>query len=64
MMVLTEELLRYAAVAVTGGTAIQYQGIDIDLGQPFRRVTMNDLVQETTGGGGRLCVCVGGGGVK
>lgn len=49
MMDLTEALLRTAAVAVTGGTSVNYQGVDIDLGQPFRRATMNDLVQEATG---------------
>jgi len=49
MMGLTEALLRTAAQAVTGGTRVNYQGVEIDLGQPFRRVTMNELVQETTG---------------
>lgn len=49
MMDLTEALLRTAAVAVNGTAALTYQGVDIDLGQPFRRVTMNDLVKEKTG---------------
>lgn len=51
MMDLTEALLRTAALAVNGATSVSYQGVDIDLGQPFRRVTMNDLVKEKTGGG-------------
>jgi lysyl-tRNA synthetase class 2 len=51
MMDLTEALLRTAALAVNGTTSLSYQGVDIDLGQPFRRVTMNDLVKEKTGEG-------------
>lgn len=51
MMDLTEALLRTAALSVTGGTTVSYQGVDIDLGTPFRRVTMNELVQEKTGKG-------------
>lgn len=42
--------------AVTGSSTVSYQGIDIQLGQPFRRVTMNELVQEKTG---ELSVWVG-----
>jgi lysyl-tRNA synthetase class 2 len=49
MMDLTEQLLRACALAVNGSTTVNYQGVDIDLGQPFRRVTMNDLVREATG---------------
>lgn len=49
MMDLTEALLRTAAQAVNGSTTVSYQGLDIELGQPFRRVTMNELVQEKTG---------------
>ncbi|WIA38348.1 hypothetical protein OEZ86_001682 [Tetradesmus obliquus] len=49
MMDLTEALLRTAAQAVTGQQAISYQGIDIDLAQPFRRVSMNQLVLDATG---------------
>jgi hypothetical protein len=48
MMDLTEGVLRACALAVTGGTRVPYQGATIDLGAPFRRATMNDLV----GGGG------------
>jgi lysyl-tRNA synthetase class II len=60
MMSLTEELLRTAAQAVCGKQAISYQGVDIDLSQPFRRVTMNQLVLDATGGGlhvSRLVEC-------
>ena len=46
MMDLTEELIREAAVAVTGGTKLQYQGAEIDVGAPFARRTMAELVQE------------------
>lgn len=45
MMELTEELIREAAVAVTGGTTLQYQGTEIDVGRPFARRTMAELVQ-------------------
>jgi lysyl-tRNA synthetase class 2 len=50
MMALTEQLLRTAAQAVCGQLAISYQGVELDLAQPFRRVTMNQLVQDATGG--------------
>lgn len=49
MMDLTEALIRDAAVAVTGGTAITYQGTDIDLGRPFARSSMASLVASATG---------------
>jgi lysyl-tRNA synthetase, class II len=45
MMDLTEELIREAAVAVTGGTKLNYQGAEIDVGSPFARKTMAELVQ-------------------
>ena len=45
MMDLTEELIREAAVAVTGGTKLTYQGSEIDVGAPFARRTMAELVQ-------------------
>ena len=38
MMALTEDLIRGAAIAVTGGTTLTYQGTTLDLGAPFRRV--------------------------
>jgi lysyl-tRNA synthetase, class II len=46
MMDLAEALIRGAALAVTGGTAVNYQGASIDFGPPFRRATMADLVGE------------------
>eukprot|EP00878_Enallax_costatus_P033075 GHUV01036459.1.p1 GENE.GHUV01036459.1~~GHUV01036459.1.p1 ORF type:complete len:594 (+),score=166.05 GHUV01036459.1:596-2377(+) len=49
MMDLTEALLRAAADAVCGKQQITYQGVEIDLSQPFRRVSMNQLVLDATG---------------
>jgi lysyl-tRNA synthetase, class II len=49
MMDLTEALIRYTCEKVTGGLVINYQGTEIDFSKPFRRVTMQDLVKETTG---------------
>lgn len=41
--------LHVSLQAVCGGTSISYQGESIDLGQPFRRATMHELVQESLG---------------
>ena len=49
MMDLTEQLIVAAAREVCGGTRITYQGVEVDLTPPWRRVTMHDLVRETTG---------------
>ena len=49
MMELTEALIRDAAVAVTGGAQISYQGAPIDLGAPFARASMAALVAGATG---------------
>lgn len=49
MMALTEQIIAYAAQEVLGTLKITYQGTDIDLTPPWRRVTMDDLVQEVTG---------------
>jgi lysyl-tRNA synthetase class 2 len=49
MMALTETLIAYAAKDVLGTLQITYQGQDIDLTPPWRRVTMHDLVKEKTG---------------
>jgi lysyl-tRNA synthetase class 2 len=49
MMALTEEVVRACALAVAGSLRLTYQGLDIDLEQPFRRATMHDLVREATG---------------
>ncbi len=49
MMELTESMFRYLAEKVCGTTTITYQGTEIDLGKPFRRLTMTDAVKEETG---------------
>ncbi len=49
IMELTEELIRSVAKIVTGSEQIHYQGTDINLSQPFRRVSMQELVKEVTG---------------
>ena len=49
MMALTEAIVVYAAQDVLGTLQIIYQGTAIDLTPPWRRVTMNDAVQEQTG---------------
>ena len=46
---LIENLIRKAAKDVTGDTKINYQGKEIDFGQPFRWVKMNDLIKEKCG---------------
>ena len=49
MMELTESMFRYLAEKVCGTTTITYQGTEIDLGKPFRRLSMTDAVKEETG---------------
>ena len=49
MMELTEELVAYVAEKTLGSTKIEYQGKEIDLTPPWRRITMIDLVKEHTG---------------
>ena len=49
IMVLTEDLIKSAAQAVTGGLEVEYQGQRLDFGRPFRRASMHDLVKEVTG---------------
>ena len=44
MMELTESMFRYLAEKVCGSTKISYNGIEIDLGKPFTRMTMNDII--------------------
>ena len=46
MMDLTENLYRYVAQAVLGTTKISYNGIEMDLGKPFERITMLDAVKK------------------
>ena len=50
MMELAESVIDHCCKAVNGGrTKITYQGSEIDLTAPFKRVTMNDAVREKTG---------------
>ncbi|MDG2990033.1 lysine--tRNA ligase [Candidatus Synechococcus calcipolaris G9] len=49
MMTLTEAIVCEAAKTVLGTLNIHYQGQDIDLTPPWRRVTMHDLVKDVTG---------------
>ena len=46
MMDLTENLYRYVAQEVLGTTKITYNGIEMDLGKPFERITMVDAVKK------------------
>ena len=49
IMDMVEEMVRACAVVATGSTEIIYEGRTLDLGRPFRRVRMVDLVAEATG---------------
>ena len=49
MMDLTENLYRYLAEEVCGGTKIQYKDFEIDLGKTFERITMVDAVKKYSG---------------
>jgi len=49
MMDLTENLYRHVANEVLGTTKIVYNGIEMDLGKPFERITMVDAVKKYTG---------------
>ena len=46
MMDLTENLYRFVAQEVLGTTTISYNGIEMDLGKPFERITMVDAVKK------------------
>lgn len=46
MMDLTERMYRYVAEKVLGTTTITYNGIEMDLGKPFERMTMLDSVKK------------------
>ena len=46
MMDLTENLYRYVAQEVLGTTKISYNGVEMDLGKPFERITMVDAVKK------------------
>ena len=49
MMDLTEDMYRYVAQEVLGTTTITYNGIEMDLGKPFERITMVDAVKKYSG---------------
>ena len=49
MMELTESMFRYLAEKVCGSSKISYNGIEIDLGKPFERLTMNDAIKKYAG---------------
>ena len=49
MMDLTENLYRHVAQEVLGSTKIVYNGIEMDLGKPFERITMVDAVKKYSG---------------
>ena len=49
MMELTESMFRYLAETVCGSAVISYNGTVIDMGKPFRRLTMIDAVKEYAG---------------
>ena len=46
MMDLTENMYRHVAQEVLGTTTIVYNGIEMDLGKPFERITMVDAVKK------------------
>lgn len=48
-MALTEALVAYVAQDVLGTTVVTYQGESIDLTPPWKRITMHDLVEQSTG---------------
>jgi lysyl-tRNA synthetase class 2 len=49
LMDLTENLYRHVALDVLGTTKITYNGIEMDLGRPFERITMVDAVKKYSG---------------
>lgn len=49
MMDLTENLYRHVAQAVLGTTTISFNGVEMDLGKPFERITMVDAVKKYAG---------------
>ena len=49
MMDLTENLYRHVAQEVLGTTTITYNGVEMDLGKPFERITMVDAVKKYVG---------------
>ena len=49
MMELTESMFKYLAEKVCGTSVITYNGIEIDFGKPFERLTMNDAIKKYAG---------------
>ena len=49
MMELTESMFRYLAEKVIGSTKFSYNGIEIDFGKPFERITMVDCIKKYAG---------------
>lgn len=49
MMDMTEQLLEYIAVEVTGGTKVQVGGKEIDFKAPYPRISMSEAIQKYTG---------------
>ncbi len=49
MMDLTERMYRHVALDVLGTTTITYNGVEMDLGKPFERITMVDAVKKYSG---------------
>ena len=49
MMELTESMFRHLAEKVCGSTKISYNGVEIDLGKPFARMTMIDAIKKYAG---------------
>ena len=49
MMDLTEEMFRYLAETVLGSTKFTYQGVELDFGKPFERITMTEAVKKYAG---------------
>lgn len=49
MMELTESMFRYLAETVCGSSKIMYNGIELDFGKPFERLTMNDAIKKYAG---------------
>ncbi len=49
MMELTESMFRYLAETVCGSSKISYNGVEIDFGKPFERITMIDCIKKYAG---------------
>ncbi len=49
MMELTESMFRYLAEKVCGSSKFTYNGVEIDFGKPFERITMTDCIKKYTG---------------